>query len=222
MGRKKIGFQKIASIILLLVLLLQSTAPAFAKGEIGLSKVSINKANVDKMSNQFLTSQQVSYDDFSEAMVLLYPYMRLTSDGIPQLTISRSRAIALGVNGVVFDKIVASMKEAEAGLKTLPRELRPVIGYKEGKYTVYSFGAWDKIAPNSLCVTIPKWALEAFGWLVVIVGGVEATVGLFVDATIFGLPAGAVLEALGIWTGMTGYAFLWWVDHYYHPHTICL
>ena len=73
------------------------------------------------------------------------------------------------------------------------------------------------------CVYIPNWALEDYAWFVIIVGGVTATVGLFADATIIGLPAGAVLGALGIWTGVTGTWFLWYVDKYYPDGgNICL
>jgi len=68
---------------------------------------------------------------------------------------------------------------------------------------------------TSGCVYIPNWALEDYAWFVIIVGGVTATVGLFLDATIIGLPAGAVLGALGIWTGVEGTWFLWYVDKYY-------
>jgi hypothetical protein len=59
--------------------------------------------------------------------------------------------------------------------------------------------------------------IARFAWYVIIVGGVFATVALFVDATIIGLPAGAVLGAAGIWIGMTGSALLWYVDTHMPP-----
>lgn len=69
-------------------------------------------------------------------------------------------------------------------------------------------GAW-------WCYYIPNWALDAYAYLIIIEGGVEATAALFISGTIIGLPAGAVLGALGIWTGLTGGFLLWYFDKYY-------
>lgn len=65
------------------------------------------------------------------------------------------------------------------------------------------------------CFYIPNWALDAYAYYVIVAGGVTATVSLFVDATILGLPAGAVLGVLGIWVGITGGFLLWYFDKYY-------
>lgn len=65
------------------------------------------------------------------------------------------------------------------------------------------------------CTYVPNWALDWFAYLVIIEGGVLATAGLFVDATIVGIPAGVVLSALGIWWGISGGALLWYFDRYY-------
>lgn len=65
------------------------------------------------------------------------------------------------------------------------------------------------------CYYIPNWALDAYAYLIIIEGGVEATAALFISGTIIGLPAGAVLGALGIWTGLTGGFLLWYFDKYY-------
>lgn len=71
-----------------------------------------------------------------------------------------------------------------------------------------------------VCVSIPKWAVVAYAWYVIGAGGATAIVGGFVDATIVGLPAGAVLNAIGIGTGITGTALLYWTDHTSWPKRI--
>ena len=52
--------------------------------------------------------------------------------------------------------------------------------------------------PASTCVTIPKWAVVAYGWYLQAVGGVTAVAGGAADGTIVGLPAGVVLGAIGV------------------------
>jgi len=76
--------------------------------------------------------------------------------------------------------------------------------------------------PASTCVTIPKWAVVAYGWYVVVKGGVASAVGSFLDATIFGLPAGAVLNALGIANTTAGGALIYWTDHTSWPKRVCV
>lgn len=76
--------------------------------------------------------------------------------------------------------------------------------------------------PASTCVTIPKWAVVAYAWYVVVKGGATAAVGGFVDATIVGLPAGAVLNALGIAETTAGGALVYWTDHTSWPKRICV
>lgn len=76
--------------------------------------------------------------------------------------------------------------------------------------------------PASTCVTIPKWAVVAYAWYAIVSGGVTAAVGAFADATILGLPAGAVLNAVGIGVGITGNALLSWTDHTSWPKRVCV
>jgi hypothetical protein len=71
-----------------------------------------------------------------------------------------------------------------------------------------------------VCVSIPKWAVVAYAWYVIVGGGATAIVGGFLDATILGLSAGAVLNAIGIGTGITGTALLYWTDHTSWPKRI--
>ncbi|MCX2750509.1 hypothetical protein OOZ51_22295 [Arthrobacter sp. MI7-26] len=74
-----------------------------------------------------------------------------------------------------------------------------------------------------ICVPVYKWELESIAWFVMIAGGATAAVGGFIDATIVGLPVGAVLNAVGIGTGLSGSALLWWADTYYEDGsaTVC-
>ena len=73
-----------------------------------------------------------------------------------------------------------------------------------------------------VCVSIPKWAVVAYAWYVIVAGGATAIVGGFVDATIVGIPAGAVLNAIGIGVGISGTALLYWTDHTGWPKRICV
>lgn len=54
------------------------------------------------------------------------------------------------------------------------------------------------LAPKRACVTVTKSAAIAFAWVVIGYGSLLAAVGGFLDLTIVGLPAGAVLNAIGI------------------------
>jgi hypothetical protein len=54
------------------------------------------------------------------------------------------------------------------------------------------------LAPKRTCVTVTKSAVIAFAWVVIGYGSLIAAVGGFLDLTIVGLPAGAVLNAIGI------------------------
>ena len=76
--------------------------------------------------------------------------------------------------------------------------------------------------PASTCVTIPKWAVVAYGWYLQAVGGVTAGAGGAADGTIVGLPAGVVLGAIGVAYGIGGNALVYWTDHTSWPKRICV
>ena len=76
--------------------------------------------------------------------------------------------------------------------------------------------------PASTCVTIPKWAVVAYGWYLQAVGGVTAVAGGTADGTIVGLPAGVVLGAIGVAYGIGGNALVYWTDHTSWPKRICV
>jgi hypothetical protein len=65
------------------------------------------------------------------------------------------------------------------------------------------------------CGYLPNWVLEAYAIEIIILGGVVAIVGGFIDLTIVGIPLGAVLNALGVAYGITGGLLLWYFDKYY-------
>ena len=76
--------------------------------------------------------------------------------------------------------------------------------------------------PASTCVTIPKWAVVAYGWYLQAVGGVTAVAGGAAGGTIVGLPAGVVLGAIGVAYGIGGNALVYWTDHTSWPKRICV
>lgn len=96
-------------------------------------------------------------------------------------------------------------------LSKVERHLRPTVRHAASKGP----GLAAPIA--SFCGYIPKWALQAFAWYVILVGGYSAVVGMFASATIVGLPAGAVLGAIGAGLSFTGSFLLWWIDNNIPP-----
>ena len=76
--------------------------------------------------------------------------------------------------------------------------------------------------PASTCVTIPKWAVVAYGWYLQAVGGVTAVAGTAADGTIVGIPAGVVIGAIGVAYGIGGNALVYWTDHTSWPKRICV
>lgn len=131
-------------------------------------------------------------------------------------------AINGGLSGIDSARLHGVFDSLNARLASVDRSQRPTIGQPQAKPGTQSATAGGKLAAlsASYCGWIPRWAFEAFAWMVIIVGGVISTVGLFVSGTIFGLPAGAVLAAAGIWTGMTGGMMLWYVDTYMDPRGV--
>jgi|GEM_PF-2942956 len=63
------------------------------------------------------------------------------------------------------------------------------------------------------CLTVYKWQLQTIAWIAIGYGAFVSIAALFAGAvTIVGLPAGAVVSALGIGLGVVGSFFLWKVD----------
>lgn len=101
-----------------------------------------------------------------------------------------------------------------AGLASVDRHMRPTVAPNGTK------GPGLSALAAQFCGYVPKWAFQAFAWYVILVGGYTSIVALFVSATIFGLPAGAVLGAAGISLGITGSFLLWYVDNYMPPYGV--
>lgn len=75
---------------------------------------------------------------------------------------------------------------------------------------------------DRICVYVPKAALQAVAWIIIVRGTGAALIGGFVSLSVVGIPLGAVISALGITGQTTGAAFLWWIDNYYSSRTICV
>lgn len=82
-------------------------------------------------------------------------------------------------------------------------------------------GAESGAEIDRICVWIPKAALQAVAWIIIVRGGATVIIGGFVDLTVVGIPLGAVLNALGVAQGLTGVVFQRWVDNHYTSRTIC-
>lgn len=65
---------------------------------------------------------------------------------------------------------------------------------------------------SKACMTVYKWQLQTIAWVFIGFGALYSIAGLFVAVTGVGLPAGAILGALGIGIGVTAQFFLWKVD----------
>ena len=141
-------------------------------------------------------------------------HVSVTADGFFTIKGALSVTESARLHGV-FDSL-------NARLAAVDRTQRPTLGPPYAQPGTQSATTGGKLAAlsASFCGWIPRWAFEAFAWTVIIVGGVFSTVGLFVSGTILGLPAGAVLAAAGIWTGMTGGMMLWYVDTYMDPRGV--
>lgn len=133
-------------------------------------------------------------------VVLARAHVTITADGL--------FAIDSRVSGKDREALSAVFAPLNVELSRVARHLRLAAPSTSTK------GPGLNAPAASICVGVPLWALEAFAWYVIIVGGYEAIVGLFLDATIFGLPAGAVIGAIGLGTGITGSFLLWYVDNY--------
>lgn len=143
---------------------------------------------------------------------LAHQSVSVTPDGFFAIKGGLSVSDSARLHGV-FDSL-------NAKLSRIDRSLRPSAQPKSdpGRPTASSLlsgaGGHSASLAATWCGYIPRWAFEAYAWGVIIAGGVTATLALFASGTIFGLPAGAVLGAAGIWLGMDGSAMLWFVDTY--------
>ena len=145
---------------------------------------------------------------------LAHQYVQVTPDGLFAIkgdALSRSDNARLHA---VFDSLNAHLASVDRRLRP---SLVPALAPATQSHSATTTGGKMAAPLASWCGYIPRWAFEAYAWGVIIAGGVTATLALFASGTIFGLPAGAVLGAAGIWIGMDGSAMLWFVDTYMPP-----
>jgi len=206
MNQRYVGIQKVINVLLLAGLLLTFATPAFADGD-----PALEKTDPLPVLPKPIYPIDGNFQKLQKAIELLRPYIEISSDGIPGLTIDARAATDLGVDLDAYLRIQANIREVTESIHQLPLERRPVV--RDGQWTLPSSSGSMRTQP--VCVTIPKWALQAFAWYVIAQGGAWAAIGGFLDGTILGLPAGAVLNALGIAESTTGFFLLWWVDNYY-------
>lgn len=142
-------------------------------------------------------------DPQQELIELAIDHVTVDSDGLFVIHGPLTRAERRSLDGV-FGPL---NKE----LRTVEKHLRPTVQHTASK------GPGLAAPVAAFCGYVPKWALQAFAWYVILVGGYSAVVGLFASATIVGLPAGAVLGAIGVGLGVTGSFLLWWIDNNIPP-----
>jgi hypothetical protein len=139
----------------------------------------------------------------------------VTADGFFAIKGGLSVSDSARLHGV-FDHLNAELSRVDRRLRP---SIQPSSDVERPTASTLRSGAGGHQASlaASWCGYIPRWAFEAYAWGVIIAGGVTATLAVFASGTIFGLPAGAVLGAAGIWLGMDGSAMLWFVDTYMPP-----
>ena len=151
-------------------------------------------------SSSTLLAHPAQAQDVSPLVALARAHVTISTDGLfaidKRVTVSEGKSL---------DAIFAPLN---AQLRSVGRPLRLAAPPTTSK------GPGFNAPMASFCGYIPRWAFEAFAWYVIIVGGYFGVVGLFASATIFGLPAGAVLGAIGIGLTVTGSFLLWYVDTY--------
>jgi len=158
-----------------------------------------------------------SNDTFAapDNVTLARAYVSVSHDGMFVVSPRADRSVGARLHRI-FDPLNAEL--AKVG-----RSLRPSVqpnsdgGTRTASTLRSGTGGHQASLAASWCGYIPRWAFEAYAWGVIIAGGITATLALFASGTIFGLPAGAVLAAAGIWLGMDGSAMLWFVDSYMPP-----
>lgn len=92
-------------------------------------------------------------------------------------------------------KFITSVNQINAGLaryRATQAQPKPWLGATQAQA-----GWW--------CIYLPGWWFHAVVDYMYVEGGIFATVSLFVDATVVGIPIGAALGALGIWYGLQAY-----------------
>jgi hypothetical protein len=162
--------------------------------------------------------------DFASELLGLSPYIVINEEGLFVLDYDRALSSA-EITEEALKWAHQDLARINEHLKELPREQRPhIVETGDGLQIAWSVGdIWD-CDGNSLnaCLHVPRWVFDTVGWIGIIYGGGLVTVGLFAHGTIVGIPVGALLQAIGLWNGVTGTFLLWYVATYYPDgKTVC-
>lgn len=152
----------------------------------------------------------------NEEIAKLVPYMYISEDGFFVLD-QKSIPASLNVSPGTVKRVQKEFAEINAHLKELPPSARPRVT-PTGKVELQGLLSNSGVAPDQVllsCVHVPRWVLDTIGWTGIIYGAGLVTIGLFAEGTIVGIPIGAILQAIGLWDGVTGTFLLWYVDMYY-------
>ena len=73
------------------------------------------------------------------------------------------------------------------------------------------------------CIRIYRWEIEDYGWLLTVGFAQVEIAGIILDATGVAIPAGVILNALGIEGVVSGAYIIWWADNRFpSSRTFCL
>jgi len=185
--------------VLLVVALLGSMAPgAFASGV---------SPHVD-VAEKPIEARQIPPTDLAK----LAPYISISDEGL--FTLSKKIPSSLGIPADVIKSVEREFSEINGHLKQLPREQRPYVVERNGARQV-EWSLPTSGASINGCVYVAHWILDVVAWTAILYGAGLVTVGLFAEGTIYGIPVGALLQAIGLWDGVSGYLFMWVADTYY-------
>jgi len=152
----------------------------------------------------------------NEEIGKLVPYMRISEDGFFVLD-QESIPPSLNVSQKTIKWVQNEFSGINTHLKEIPPSERPRVtdtGEVQLQGLLPNSGAVSEQTLLS-CVYVPHWVLDAIGWTGIIYGAGLVTIGLFAYGTIYGVPIGAILQAMGLWDGVSGYFLLWVADTYY-------
>lgn len=156
----------------------------------------------------------------------LVPYMSISADGFFVLDQERIPA-SLKVSQQSIKWVQNEFLEINAHLKEIPLNERPhIIKNTEGEtqIQVFSSNSVLGVTPNATqgCVFVARWILDTIAWTAIVTGAGYVTLGLFAAGSIAGIPIGAILQAEGLWIGVSGTYMLWYTDTYYpNGVTVC-
>lgn len=145
----------------------------------------------------------------------LKPYMSISADGFFILDEEKIPA-SLKVSQQTIEWVQNEFSEINVHLKEIPLEERPTI-IKDDQEENQLQDSESSMTQNAIegCVFVDRWILDTIAWTAIVVGTGYVTLGLFAGGTIYGIPIGAILQAEGLWIGVSGTYMLWYTSTYY-------